>query len=87
MDVRQVIGENIRRRRIALGLTQERLAAQIGVEQSYLSGIEYGRRNPTAVTIWHIALALKVKPGSLFEPPKADSKPTNKGAGRPRKPL
>jgi transcriptional regulator with XRE-family HTH domain len=85
MDVRLVIGENIRKRRIALGLSQERLAAQIGVEQSYLSGLEYGRRNPTAVTLWHVALALKVKPGSLFEAPKDEPKP-KKRAGRPRKP-
>ena len=85
MDVRQIIGENIRRKRIALGLSQERLAAQIGVEQSYLSGVEYGRRNPTAVTIWHISLALNVKPGSLFELPKEDAKP-RKSKGRPRKP-
>jgi transcriptional regulator with XRE-family HTH domain len=85
MDVRQVIGENIRRRRLALGLSQERLAALIGVEQSYLSGIEYGRRNPTAVTLWHVALALKVKPGSLFEIPKDESK-AKKRVGRPRKP-
>jgi transcriptional regulator with XRE-family HTH domain len=85
MDVRRIIGENIRRRRIALGLSQELLAAQIGVEQSYLSGLEYSRRNPTAVTIWHVSLALNVKPGSLFESAKDDSKP-RKSRGRPRKP-
>jgi transcriptional regulator with XRE-family HTH domain len=84
MDVRQVIGENIRRRRLALGLSQERLAAQIGVEQSYLSGLEYGRRNPTAVTLWHVALALKIKPGLLFETLKEE--PKAKKGGRPRKP-
>lgn len=85
MDVRQIIGENIRRRRVALGLSQEKLAAEIGVEQSYLSGLEYGRRNPTAVTIWHVSLALNVKPGSLFEPPKDEPK-ARKVKGRPRKP-
>lgn len=85
MDVRLVIGENIRRRRVELGLSQERLAADIGVEQSYLSGVESGRRNPTAVTIWHVALALKVKPGSLFEPSKDEPKSRTK-RGRPRKP-
>jgi transcriptional regulator with XRE-family HTH domain len=85
MDVRHVIGENIRRRRLALGLPQERLAAQIGVEQSYLSGLEYGRRNPTAVTLWHVALALKIKPGSLFETPREEPKGKKRG-GRPRKP-
>lgn len=84
MDVRRVIGENIRRGRRAAGLSQEKLAAKIGVEQSYLSGLEGGRRNPTAVTIWHAALALGVKPGALFEAPKED-RSASKPRGRPRK--
>lgn len=71
MDVRRVIGENIRIRRQAEDLSQEKLAALVGVEQSYLSGLEAGKRNPTAVTLWHIAVALKVKPGALFDPPPA----------------
>lgn len=71
MDVRRVIGENIRIRRQAAELSQEELAALVGVEQSYLSGLEVGKRNPTAVTLWHIAMALKVKPGALFDPPPA----------------
>jgi transcriptional regulator with XRE-family HTH domain len=84
MDIRRVIGENIRRRRLAAGLSQERLAAQMGVEQSYLSGLEVGRRNPTAVTIWHAALALNVKPGALFESPKEELAGKKRSRGRPR---
>lgn len=82
MDVRRVIGENVRSRRIAAKLSQEAFAAKIGVEQSYLSGLEAGRRNPTALTLWHIALALRIKPGVLFEVPPAVSKGTKRG--RPR---
>ena len=84
MDIRRVIGENIRRRRLAAGLSQERLAAEMGVEQSYLSGLEVGRRNPTAVTIWHAALALNVKPGTLFEAPKDELAGKKRSRGRPR---
>jgi transcriptional regulator with XRE-family HTH domain len=69
MDIRRLIGENIRVRRIAAKLSQEALAAKVGVEQGYLSGLEAGRRNPTAVTLWHFAIALRTKPGALFEPP------------------
>lgn len=85
MDIRRIIGENIRARRVAAKLSQEALAAKVGVEQSYLSGLEAGRRNPTALTLWHIALALKAKPGALFEaaPSPASGK---KVRGRPRKP-
>ncbi|WP_456768548.1 helix-turn-helix domain-containing protein [Bradyrhizobium sp. USDA 3650] len=82
MDVRRLIGENIRSRRVAAKLSQEAFAAKVGVEQSYLSGLEAGRRNPTAVTLWHIARALKVEPGVLFGPPPADAKKVSRG--RPR---
>jgi transcriptional regulator with XRE-family HTH domain len=82
MDVRRLIGENIRSRRIAAKLSQEAFAAKIGVEQSYLSGLEAGRRNPTAVTLWHVARALKIEPGALFGPVPADAKKS--GRGRPR---
>jgi transcriptional regulator with XRE-family HTH domain len=84
MDIRRLIGENIRIRRIAARLSQEALAAKVGVEQSYLSGLEAGRRNPTAVTLWHVAIALKIKPGALFETPPADSAVAKKRRGRPR---
>jgi transcriptional regulator with XRE-family HTH domain len=82
MDVRRLIGENVRARRIAAKLSQEAFAAKIGVEQSYLSGLEAGRRNPTAVTIWHISVALRIKPGTLFE--AAPVVPKKSRAGRPR---
>jgi transcriptional regulator with XRE-family HTH domain len=84
MDVRRLIGENIRVRRVAAKLSQEALAAKVGVEQSYLSGLEAGRRNPTAVTLWHIATALRIKPGTLFETPPADLSVKKKQRGRPR---
>jgi transcriptional regulator with XRE-family HTH domain len=84
MDIRRLIGENIRVRRVAAKLSQEALAAKVGVEQSYLSGLEAGRRNPTAVTLWHVAIALKIKPGTLFETPPADSSIKRKQRGRPR---
>jgi transcriptional regulator with XRE-family HTH domain len=67
---------------MAAKLSQEAFAAKIGVEQSYLSGLEAGRRNPTAVTLWHIARALKIEPGALFGPPPGILKKSSRG--RPR---
>ena len=84
MDIRRIIGENIRVRRLAAKLSQEAFAAKVGVEQSYLSGLEAGRRNPTAVTLWHVAIALRIKPGTLFESPPPDSLSKKKRRGRPR---
>lgn len=73
MDIRRVVGDNVRRIRISAGLSQEDLAARIGVEQGYVSRLEAGSRNPTIVTIWHAAEALGVRPALLFEPPRRDA--------------
>ncbi len=67
MDVRQIVGVNVRRYRLAAGLSQEELGARMGVEQYYISGLEAGRRNPTIVTLWHAAEALGVRAAQLLE--------------------
>jgi transcriptional regulator with XRE-family HTH domain len=66
MDVRKIVGLNIRKARIDSGLSQEELAGRMGVEQFYISGLEAGRRNPTLVTLWKAANALGVEVGTLF---------------------
>jgi transcriptional regulator with XRE-family HTH domain len=65
-DVRLMAGQNVRRLRIAAGLTQTELAAKMGVDRAYISGLELGQRNPTVVTLWHIAQALGVRVGPFF---------------------
>ena len=66
-DVRHLIGRNVKRVRIAAGLTQAKLAERMGVDRAYVSGLELGQRNPTVVTLWHIAKALDVKLKSFFD--------------------
>lgn len=65
-DVRRMVGRNVRRLRIAAGLTQAALAERMGVDRAYVSGLELGQRNPTIVTLWHIAQALGVRVGAFF---------------------
>jgi transcriptional regulator with XRE-family HTH domain len=66
-DVRGMAGRNVRRLRIAAGLSQAELAERMGVDRGYVSGLERGQCNPTIVTLWHIAKALAVKVRSLFD--------------------
>jgi len=49
MDIRRVVGLNLRRLRVAAGLSQDELAARTGSSRIYISGIENGRRNPTVM--------------------------------------
>jgi transcriptional regulator with XRE-family HTH domain len=66
-DVRRMVGRNVQRLRIKAGLSQAALAERMGVDRSYVSGLELGQRNPTVVTLWHIAEALGVRPHHFFE--------------------
>lgn len=58
MDMRKVVGQNVKRLRLAKGWTQEKLAEKTGFGQQYISGLEQGQRNPTIVTVHEIATAL-----------------------------
>jgi transcriptional regulator with XRE-family HTH domain len=57
-DVRRTVGRNVKRLRIAAGLSQAALAERMGVDRAYVSGLELGQRNPTVVTLWHVSKAL-----------------------------
>ena len=61
MDMRKLVGRNVRRIRLEKGLTQEEFAEKSGFTQQYLSGLERGLRNPTIVSLYEIALALGVE--------------------------
>lgn len=43
------------------------LAERMGVDRAYVSGLELGQRNPTIVTLWHLAEALSVKLQLFFD--------------------
>lgn len=65
-DVRHLVGGNVRRLRIAVGLSQAELANRLGVDRSYVSGLELGTRNATIVTLWHVSQALGVTFQEIF---------------------
>ena len=60
MDMRRLVGRNVKRIRQEKGLTQEQLAEFSGFSQQYISGLEQGRRNPTVVSLYELATALGV---------------------------
>lgn len=65
MDMRRLVGLNFARLRRQKGFTQEQFAAASGFTQQYVSDLERGRRNPTVVTLFHLASALEVEPADL----------------------
>lgn len=82
MDMRRLVGENVRRIRQDRGLTQEQFAEISGFSQQYLSGLERGRRNPTVVTLFELATALKATPIDLLRAVETEDRAAPRGKGR-----
>lgn len=67
MDIRSTFGNNLRHYRQKTGISQDALAAKMGVDRAHVSAMERGQQNVTIITLWHAALALDVKPAALLE--------------------
>ncbi|WP_183908463.1 helix-turn-helix domain-containing protein [Rhizobium sp. BK226] len=67
MDVRQTIGWNLRRLRVAKGLSQERLALAADIDRSYVGRVERGVENVTVSTLEALAGVLQVHVSALFQ--------------------
>ena len=67
-DWRVIIGKNVRKFRLARGLTQEQLAFEAGIDLTYVGGIERGNRNPSLMVMARIADSLNVRMVELLKP-------------------
>jgi transcriptional regulator with XRE-family HTH domain len=65
-DPRTQLGQAVRKRRKALGLSQEGLAEKADLHWTYIGGIERGERNVSLLNIVKIARALGLKPSQLL---------------------
>jgi transcriptional regulator with XRE-family HTH domain len=74
MDMRRLVGQNLKRIRLKKGLTQEQFADISGFSQQYISGLEGGKRNPTVVTVYELAVALGVSHMDLMRPTRKSAK-------------
>ena len=66
MDIVRVFGDNLRKYRNKLGLSQEAFAEKCGMHRTYISAIECFRRSISLENIQRIADALGVEPYKLF---------------------
>lgn len=72
---KRIFGQNVRKAREALKLSQEDLGHEIDIDRTYISGIERGVRNPSLDVIVKIARCLKTTPASLLTQPVSDGLP------------
>jgi transcriptional regulator with XRE-family HTH domain len=66
MDIRTIVGDNIRGYRHKLDFTQEKLAIRSGLHINYISSVERGERNIGIENVTKIAKALKIEPYKLL---------------------
>lgn len=67
MDIKKLLGSNVKKYRKANGLTQEKLAEIIDVEQKHISFIESGNSFPSPALISKLAGVFKIKPKDLLD--------------------
>lgn len=69
MDIRKILGTNLKRLRTAKGWSQEDYAFEAGIHRTYISDIERGARNPTIEVLVKLAAPLGVEAADLIRAP------------------
>lgn len=75
MKGRALVAWNLRRLRVERGISQEKLAADAGVDRAYLGGLERQTENPTVDLLDKIAAALSLSVSELFVVPDEGALP------------
>ena len=61
------VGKHLKEIRIQKELSQEELSLQAGLDRSYISMVERGKRNPTLLVIFKICEVLEILPHDLIK--------------------
>lgn len=67
MDIKITVGRRIRHLRNEIGISQEELADRAGIDRTYITSVECGKRNISIVNVEKIANALGVTLAKLFD--------------------
>lgn len=70
----KTLGARVRQLRKNAGYSQEDFALEIGLDRTYMGGVERGERNVAVLNLHKIAAGLGVAVGDLFVPPAKSSK-------------
>lgn len=61
------LGHHVRELRKAMNWSQEELAGESGLDRSYVSGLEVGRRNPTYLVLLKLARVFRIPVTQLVD--------------------
>lgn len=65
--IRKEFGKRVKEFRKAAGLTQEKFALKVGLDRTYISSLEAGKRNVALTNLEKIANGLELSIAELFE--------------------
>lgn len=66
MDIRLVVGKRVKDLRNKIGISQEELAEIAGLDRTYITSVECGKRNISIINIEKLAKALNVTLAEFF---------------------
>ncbi len=66
MDIKILVGKRVKELRNKLGVSQEELADLAGLDRTYITSVESGRRNISIVNIEKLAKALNITLAEFF---------------------
>jgi transcriptional regulator with XRE-family HTH domain len=66
MDIKLSVGKRVKELRNKLGISQEEFADLAGLDRTYITSVECGKRNISIVNIEKLARALKVSLAEFF---------------------
>ena len=69
--IKEVLALNLKKNRLKLGLTQEKLSEKANISTHYFAMVELAKKFPSASMLERIATALEIEPHELFYMPSA----------------
>lgn len=86
MNGRSLVAWNLRRLRVEQLISQDKLAADAGIDRAYLGGLERQTENPTVDLLDKVAEALAVPLEELFREPLPEEAPPKplRGGRKPK---
>ncbi|MQR84534.1 helix-turn-helix domain-containing protein [Bacillus megaterium] len=67
MEIEQAFGIVIKKYRLERSISQEKLAFGAGLDRTFISLLERGKRKPTINTLFSISKVLEVKPSEIVK--------------------
>lgn len=66
MDIKIRVGQRVKQLRNELGISQEELADKAGLDRTYITSVEGGKRNISIVNVEKLAKCLNVSLAEFF---------------------